>query len=49
MMLARPSIASDTFFDELVVSKWNYSKDTITSELHQLTIEENIWRDKLFF
>jgi len=49
MMLARPSISMDTFFDELVVSKWKYSKDTITPELHHLTKEENIFRDKFFF
>lgn len=49
MMLARPSIARDTFFDELVVSRWEYSKEPMTSQLIELTREQNVWRDKFFF
>jgi hypothetical protein len=49
MMLARPSIDTDTFFDELVVSKWIYRQSPITTELDALTKESNVWRDKFFF
>lgn len=49
MMLARPSIATDTFFDELVVSTWSYQEEPIGHELKMLTQESNVWRDKFFF
>jgi decaprenylphospho-beta-D-ribofuranose 2-oxidase len=49
MMLARPSIASDSFFEELVVSKWMFYTGNIDPKIYTLTKEQNVWRDKLFF
>lgn len=49
MILARPSIDQNTFFDELVVSKWLYFSWSSDAGLYTLTQEKNIVRDKFFF
>ena len=48
MMLVRPSFARDTFLRELVVTTWRAS-DQEPPGIHDLTDEENVWRDKLVF
>jgi len=48
MMLVRPSIASDTFLRELVVTTWRKTDQT-RDGIRALTDEENVWRDKLVF
>ena len=49
MMMARPSITSWTFLNEIVVNTWELSLENKTNAQTILTEEENIWRDKLFF
>jgi len=48
MMLIRPSIAKDTFLHELVVVTWNKT-DKTRDDIHTLTEEKNVLRDKFFF
>ena len=48
MMLVRPSIATNTFLRELVVTTWNKT-DKLKDGIYVLTNEENVWRDKFFF
>lgn len=49
MMLARPSIDTGTFIDELVVSTWSVATSTPNDEQLTLTKETNVLRDKFFF
>ena len=49
MMMARPSVPSWAFLDEIVINTWEHSPLKISPEQNTLTEEENIWRDKLFF
>ncbi len=48
MLLARPSIDPDpnAFLKEMVVTTWSATTSETT---HELTDEENVWRDKFFF
>lgn len=48
MMLARPSIASKTFLDEIVVATW-HKTDKTRNDIFELTEESNVIRDKFFF
>ena len=48
MMLVRPSIATDTFLQELVVTIWSVT-DKAREGLDQLTGEKNVLRDKFLF
>lgn len=48
MMLARPSIDSETFLREMVVAIWHVTGRT-EEGLHALTEEENVLRDRFFF
>lgn len=48
MMLARPSIATDTFLREIVVAIW-HETDKTKEDIFKLTEEQNVLRDKFFF
>ncbi|MBW3553783.1 MAG: FAD-binding oxidoreductase [Gemmatimonadetes bacterium] len=48
MMLARPSIASETFLREMVVATW-HATDRTREGIRDLTEESNVLRDRFFF
>ena len=48
MMLARPSIASESFLRELVVVTWSRTGKT-REGIHELSEEQDVLRDKFFF
>jgi decaprenylphospho-beta-D-ribofuranose 2-oxidase len=50
MVLARPSIDPDqnSFLKEMVVTTWNATTST-KEDIHNLTGEQYVWRDKFFF
>jgi len=48
MMLVRPSFARETFLRELVVTTWSATDRTLP-DIHKLTGEEHVLRDKLIF
>lgn len=49
LFLARPSIATDTFMKEIVVTQWNKTEISLTDELSRLGEEENVLRDRVLF
>lgn len=49
MMLGRPSISENNFFDEIVVTTWNKTDRVLPEDKMELAKEQNVWRDKFFF